>query len=360
MYVLYGDAMCPRCNPDRRRGPDNPCICNTFGRDEAVQSLKERMRALPAGEHNLTELGPESTVSALRMAADVAPFLADRRMVVAYGMVGRITGRGGGQRRPGRGRKNAAQDSGADEFQMLLDYLPDLPQTTSLVFVEDGKPNLEPLLAVISRGRATSRGYARVADIPRWVRGQAQQRGVDLDEAAVRELASLGGSDLRRLDSELGKLADYAAGRNVTRTDVRELVIGREAAVWALLDGLAERNAGKALGAFRALCSQGESTGALFGRDIVPHYHRLLVARELSLATSAERARVDVAALGMNPSSVGRWMDQAARFEPQELERAIELLLDLDRQIKVGEAEAEPSIEVAIVQLCTRLSPSAA
>ncbi len=359
VYILYGDATCPRCNPERRRGSDTACVCNTFGRDEAVQHLKERMRALPAGEHNLSELGPETTVTALRMAADVAPFLADRRMVVAYGMLGRITGRGSSQRRPARARKSAANDSGPDEFQMLLDYLPDLPQTTSLVFVEDGKPNIEQLVAAIPRGRATDRGYSRVVDVAKWVRAQAQQIGVDVDEAAVRELAGLGGSDLRRLDSELRKLADYAAGRNVTRADVRELVIGREAAVWTLLDGLAERSAAKALGAFRALCAQGEATGALFGRDIVPQYHRLLVARELSLATSAERARVDVAALGMNPTSVGRWMEQAARFDRSELERAIELLLEVDRQIKVGEAEAEPSIEVAIVQLCTRLSPSA-
>ncbi|MGI9145781.1 MAG: DNA polymerase III subunit delta [Chloroflexota bacterium] len=360
VYILYGDPACPRCNPERRRGSDSACICNTFGRDEAVQGLKDRMRSLPAGEHNLTTLGPEATVTGLRMAADVAPFLADRRMVVAYGMVGRLTYRGAGQRRPGRARKNAPSDSGPDEFQMLLDYLPDLPQTTSLVLVEDGKPNIEPLIGAIAHGRATARGYARVADVSRWVRGQAKQLGVDIDEPAVRELASLGGGDLRRLDSELRKLGDYAAGRTVTRGDVRELVIGREAAVWALLDGLAERNTAKALSAFRALCSQGESTGALFGRDIVPHYHRLLVARELSLATTAERARVDVTTLGMNPTSLSRWMEQAARFDRLELEHAIELLLDLDRQIKVGETEAEPSIEVAIVQLCTRLSPSAA
>ena len=51
VYVLYGE--------------------DTFGRDEAVQTLKERMRALPAGEHNLTEFGPETTVAALRLAASV-------------------------------------------------------------------------------------------------------------------------------------------------------------------------------------------------------------------------------------------------------------------------------------------------
>jgi DNA polymerase III delta subunit len=127
-------------------------------------------------------------------------------------------------------------------------------------------------------------------------------------------------------------------------------------AVWALLDGLSERRTDKALAAFRSLLGQGEPIGALFGRDIVPHYHRLLVAREISQLSRAERTRVDVSALGLNPATVGKWMDTAARFEPAELERSMELLLNLDRQIKLGETEAEPSVEVVIVQLCSRLT----
>src|SRR5438105_12920316 len=76
IYVLYGE--------------------DTFGRDEAVQTLKDRMRALAAGEHNLTELGPETSVAAVRLAADVVPFLADRRMVLVRGLLGRVLGRSGG------------------------------------------------------------------------------------------------------------------------------------------------------------------------------------------------------------------------------------------------------------------------
>jgi DNA polymerase-3 subunit delta len=189
-----------------------------------------------------------------------------------------------------------------------------------------------------------------------WVRARAKLIPVDLDEGAVRELAQLGGADLRRLDSELRKLADYAADRIVTRSDVRELVVGREVAVWALLDGLAERRADKALRALHALYQQGESPEALLGRDIAPHYRRLMVARELSLASKEERGRVDVTALGLNPATVGRWADQAAAFDRDELERALEVLLELDRHIKLGETEPEPSLEVAVVRLCTRLS----
>jgi DNA polymerase III subunit delta len=338
VYVLYGE--------------------DTFGRDEAVKRLKDKIRELPAGEHNLTELGPETTVAGLRMAADVVPFLADRRMIMVRGLLGRLAGRGGGQRRPARGRRlaNAAAENTADQYQALLDYLGDLPQFTSLVLVEDGRLNPEPLVAAIPRGRAAVREYPRVLDVPRWVRERARQVEVELDEDAVRELAGLGGADLRRLDSELHKLRDYAAGRRIGRSDVRELLFGREVAVWALLDGLSERRQDKALRALRALYSQGETPEARLGRDIAPHYRRLLVARELALATREERAAIDVAALGLNPATVGKWTEQAAAFDRSELERALELLLNLDRQIKTGETEPEPSLELAIVQLCSRLA----
>jgi len=327
---------------------------DSFGRDEAVQTLKERMRSLAAGDHNLSEFGPETTVGTLRMSADVVPFLAERRMVIVRGLLGRLAGRGASGRRSARPRRTP--DSAPDEFQALLDYLPDVPQTTSLVFVEDGRLNSEPIERAIPRGRAAIREYPRVVDVPTWVRNRARLIGVDVDEGAVRELASLGGGDLRRLDSELRKLGDFVAGRTVTRSDVREMVVGRDVAIWTLLDGLAERRAEKALTALHALYNQGEPPEALLGRDIAPHYRRLMVARELSLASKEERARVDVAALGLNPATLGRWSDQAAGFDRAELEHALEVLLELDRHIKLGETEPEPALEVAVMRLCTRLA----
>ena len=334
IYVLYGE--------------------NAFDRDEAVQTLKDRMRALPAGDHNLSDFAsPDTTVAQLRQAADVVPFLAERRMVIVHGLLNRLAGRGSGPRRGARSRK--ATDTGPDEFQALLEYLPDLPQSTSLVFVEDGRLNVDQLKAVIPRGRAHIREYGRVIDVVDWVRKRARLVGADMDEGAVRELASLGGTDLRRLDSELRKLADYAADRTVTRADVRTLVVGRDIAVWSLLDGLSERRLDKALTALHQLYAQGEPPEALLGRDIAPHYRRLMVARELALASRAERAAIDVASLGLNPATLGRWTEQAAGFERGELEQALGVLLELDRHIKLGETEPEPSLEVAVARLCTRL-----
>ncbi|HEY3059615.1 MAG TPA: DNA polymerase III subunit delta [Chloroflexota bacterium] len=340
VYILYGE--------------------DTFGRDEALLTLKERMRALPAGEHNMTELsGNEASVINLRMAADAVPFLADRRLVLVRGMLGRLTARGGFQRRTKSGALVKTKDNAPDELQALLDYLPNVPHTSSIVFVEEARLNPQPFLGVIPRGRALVREFPRVQDVAGWVRGRARQLEIDLDESAVRELSLLGGADLRRLDSEIRKLGAFAAGRTVTRADVHELVVGRDINVWALLDGLTERRVDKALRALHLLYGQGEPPEALLGRDIAPHFRRLMVARELQDASPEERARIEVADLGLNPATVQKWSDDARRFEAIELQRALELLLELDRQIKTGETSPDVALELAIVQLCSRLAPVA-
>lgn len=330
---------------------------DTFSRDEALRGLKDRMRALPAGEHNLTELtGPDATLAALRQHADALPFLAERRMVVVHGLIGRLQGQGG-PRRPGRARRGppkSEQTPDGGDLQALLAYLPTIPQETSVVLVEGGGVQIKDVAEAIPRGRGLVREFRRVWDVAGWIRTRAGTQGVDIDESAVRQLALLGGEDLRRLDNELQKLAAYVAGGRVTRAEVQELVVGRDIAIWALLDALAERRRDGALNALRRLYAQGESPEALLGRDVAPLYRRLLLAKELQLLPRDERARTEPAAVGLNPNPkvLDKLFQQVAGFDSAELEAALETLLDLDRQIKTGETGAETSLELAIVKLC--------
>jgi len=330
---------------------------DTFSRDEALRGLKDRMRALPAGEHNLTELtGPDATLAALRQHADALPFLAERRMVVVHGLIGRLQGQGG-PRRPGRARRGppkSEQTPDGGDLQALLGYLPTIPQETSVVLVEGGGVQIKDVAEAIPRGRGLVREFRRVWDVAGWIRTRAGTQGVDIDESAVRQLALLGGEDLRRLDNELQKLAAYVAGGRVTRAEVQELVVGRDIAIWALLDALAERRRDGALNALRRLYAQGEPPEALLGRDVAPLYRRLLLAKELQLLPRDERARTEPAAVGLNPNPkvLDKLFQQVAGFDSAELEAALATLLDLDRQIKTGETGAETSLELAIVKLC--------
>jgi DNA polymerase III delta subunit len=63
-----------------------------------------------------------------------------------------------------------------------------------------------------------------------------------------------------------------------------------------------------------------------------------------------------VTALGLNPRSLPRLTDQADRFDREELEHALELLLDVDRQMKTGEAQSATVVELLVVRLAGRLA----
>lgn len=329
---------------------------NDFAVEEAAGTIKQRLRAQPGGEHNITSLGgAEATFASVREAADAVPFLADRRLVVVSGLLARLQGKGAA-RRPVRGKAKANSVAATDEWQALLDYLRQVPRTSSIAFVESVPLDTSDLQEAIPKARAHIRAYPRVADAARWVRQRARVHEADLDESAVRELAALGSDDPRRLDTEVRKLATFGEGRTVTREDVRELVVGRDLLNWALVDALVDRRGERALVTLRRLLAQGETPEALLGRDLAPLYRRLLIAKEISLLPASHRARVDVAALGLNPKTISRSMEQAARFERAELERAVQLLRELDRSSKTGETDLEVALELAIVELCSRLS----
>src|SRR5436305_10273463 len=67
---------------------------NEFLREEFVGQLKTLMRKLPLGEHNIDELGPGTTVADVIAASSVTPFLSEKRMVIARGVLAGARGRG--------------------------------------------------------------------------------------------------------------------------------------------------------------------------------------------------------------------------------------------------------------------------
>ena len=107
-----------------------------FGRSEALAGLRAKWAGNdPAmADLNTTTLdGARLTLGELRHACDAIPFLAAQRVVLVHGLLSRLAA----------GRRGKRADAGEapawkKEFlQGLAEYLPHLPPTTALVFVED-------------------------------------------------------------------------------------------------------------------------------------------------------------------------------------------------------------------------------
>ncbi len=191
----------------------------------------------------------------------------------------------------------------------------------------------------------------RKSDLPGWIRARARQRGVNLDAGAVVDLAEFVGDDLRQLDQELIKLADYVAGkRTVTRGDVRRLVPETRAAnIFALVDalGLGEApTAGRLMQ--HALDVDGEQPLRLLGM-IARQYRLLIQAKALQAQGTGppEIAKV----LGVPEWTAPKLMTQAGRHSFARLEAAMERILAADEGIKTGKIGDREAMDVLLVEL---------
>ncbi|MBN1135017.1 MAG: hypothetical protein JXM73_00430, partial [Anaerolineae bacterium] len=116
-YILHGD--------------------NEFDRGEAVTRLRHE---LATGDPAIVELnttvfdGSRLTMGELRHACDAIPFMAGCRLVIVRGLLNRLAS----------GRKGEEEDGAAGQdpawkrtfHEELVKYLPTLPPTTELIFVE--------------------------------------------------------------------------------------------------------------------------------------------------------------------------------------------------------------------------------
>lgn len=323
---------------------------DTPSRDDLVRSFRSRMLARPGGALNLNEFhAPEASAREIIGACDTLPFLDDRRLVIVHQLFGwrprqstRRRAEPGDEARVGAGLKA--------EREALLGYLPRLAPQTTLVLVEPALSSAQvtAITRALPADRRDVRAFSapRGAELERWLSRRAQRRGASLGPRVASLLRQHGPSSLEALDQELAKLATYAGEEPISVGDLNELLTGAELVVFDLLDALAEGRLSEALRTYRRLLGQGVRAEEL-SPQLIGLYRRLLVCR---LA-----AEEQVSAAAVQEAHGVRLFDklraQARGWSTAGLEAALERLLALDRQLKQGEAEAEPALELALVEL---------
>lgn len=219
----------------------------------------------------------------------------------------------------------------------------------ALVFVEpgDGKKraaSVQALEAAVVRLGGTARAFRapRAGELVGWVSARAAELGMTVEPAAARELATRVGAFVKEGDvdrqrmgalavSELEKLSLYRTDGPVTVEDVCALV--PEAipdSTWAFLDAVAERRVAQAAPLLDRLL---EITPEPV---ILVQLHRRL--RDLLLAADHAAGGGSPAALvklmGGHPFKVEKTADQSRAWTAEELEAALEGLLELDAMTK--------------------------
>jgi DNA polymerase III subunit delta len=243
----------------------------------------------------------------------------------------------------------------AEDADAVAAYAADPVPGSVLALLADGPLKSEALVRAVEKfGRVLRYDVPKPRDPSVWVRGEFERLGVRVDADAARALVEAVGDDVLELESEVEKIATWAAGDDVGRREIEALAVAvGETAVWALTDAWGARDAGAALAACEALLER--RTREPFG-----------IAAALGGYVSRVRAAQALAAEGLDASTIAKRLrikDYPARkalahaqnYSPDELDDAVIRLAELDAALKgASRVAAELELERALVDLTAR------
>jgi len=314
-------------------GPDE------FSRSEQIARFKAQLGEPSVAAMNTSVFdGARVTLNDLQSTCGAMPFMSERRLVIVEGLLENAAGR-------------ALVDS-------LLEYLPNLPDWTRLIFVESKRlRDNNPLVRLANEEPA---GRAVAFDAPKdatgWIIKRAPHYDADIDPGAARVLAEMVGQDLRLADTEIAKLAIYTNGqRPISKDDVLLLTpYPVEIEIWDLVDALGERDGPKAAAALQRLMidvlGTSREVGELLGLfGMMVRQFRLLIMAVDFLQDGAPEAMPD--ALNIHPFVARKLTAQAGNFSLAQLDAIYHHLLDTDLAMKTGGMEPRLALEMLVSTL---------
>jgi DNA polymerase-3 subunit delta len=311
---------------------------DAFSQNEQLVKLMASMGEPTTRELNTVVLeGRTTTLGEIRHNCDTLPFLADRRLVLVHGLLTRL------------GQKGSLSERKL--LDALLDYLPGMPDTARLFFLERKiLPKRHPVLKLAN---SSELGHVKAFKVPeggqlaRWVRTHVEQADAEIEPRAVQALCSFVGGDLYQLDNEIAKLAAYTDGkRPITREDVQLLTPhARQASIFDMVDALGRRDGKTASRIYHTLLDAGDHPLALLAM-IARQFRLLIQVKELAprLGTPQAIARE----LKQSPYPIKKVLAQSNNFSFPQLHRIYHRLLDTDVEIKTGRIDPTLAIDTFI------------
>jgi DNA polymerase-3 subunit delta len=322
-----------------------------FSLSQALEEIKTGIGEPTVLLTNTTFLdGQQASLDQLKTVCETLPFLAERRLVVVRGLLERFEPRG----KSGRQKKTARPANQPGEFKPLADFMVTIPDSTTLVLVDNEITAGNPLLKELA-GKAEARSFPlmKEARLRQWVQQRVTEEGGSISPAAIDLLVKLVGGNLWIMASEVNKLVTFASGRRIEEVDVRAVVsYAQQASVFAMVDAILESRAGEAERWLEQLRQSGASAAYLMA--MLSRQVRMIV-RVWELRRQG-KSRTDIQnKLGL-PSefALRKTLEQADRYPLPRIRAVYGRLLEADLSIKTGKYDGWLALNILIAELCQR------
>ena len=295
-----------------------------------VGSYKKKLReAITGGDtmnFNYFE-GKNPDVKEIISLADTMPFFADRRLILV----------------DGSGFFKSAQEE-------LAAYLPQMPDTTCLVFAESEVDKRNRLYKRVKElGYAAELNKQDTAQLMRWAAGILGRDGRKISRPVMEYFLERTGDDMENIRMELEKLVCYTMGRDViTKEDVDAVgTVHVTSRVFDMVAAIVAGNTKKAMDLYEDLLTLKEPPMRILFL-IARQFNQLLQIKELTAAGKDQGAMAS--ALKVPPFAVGKLTAQARAFTRDQILSWVTLCVETEEAVKTGRLSDRLAVELLIAR----------
>ena len=293
-------------------------------------SYKNRLKEAIIGDDTMNFArfeGKGLDVDELIRLADTMPFFAERRLILV-------------------------EDSGffKSASDALVQYLPSMPDTTILLFVETEVDKRNRLYKKVKdMGYAAELNRQDSAQLARWAGGILTREQKKITKHTMELFLSMAGDDMENIRMELEKLISYTLGREVmTDEDVLAVcTVQVTNRIFEMVSAIVNRQPRKAMDLYEDLLTLKEPPMRILFL-IARQFNQLLQVKDL-MGKGMDKGTI-ASKLKMQPFVVGKTMPQARQFGREQILSYVEFCVETEEAVKSGRLQDRLAVELLITR----------
>ncbi|MBR9942788.1 DNA polymerase III subunit delta [Clostridiaceae bacterium Marseille-Q3526] len=302
-----------------------------FGEEEFLkQSYKKRLRQAVAGDdtmnYNYFE-GKGLDVQELISLANTMPFFSDRRLILVEDS----------------GCFKAASDE-------LVEALPDIPDTTCMVFVESAVDKRNRLYKKVKElGSAVELKRQSASQLAVWAGRILAQNGRKITSSDMNLFLERTGDDMETIRTELEKLISYTMGQEIVAREDIEAVTTVQVTnkIFDMVTAIVAGKTKTAMDRYEDLLTLKEPPMRILFL-IARQFNQILLVKEM-MASGNDKSAI-ASKLKIPPFAAAKLMPQARNFTKEQLAGCVEACVEAEEAVKTGRLGDRLAVELLIMR----------
>lgn len=294
------------------------------------KQYKEKLKKAICGDDTMNYSyfdGKNTIIKDIIAISETLPFFADRRLIVA-------------------------KDTGflKNSNEELADYIKNIPETTTIVFVEAEVDKRNKVYKSIKdTGYICEMQRQTTQTLEEWIVGILASENKKITKSTLATFIEKVGQDMENISNEIEKLICFTGDRQVIEKEDIEAICTEQitSKVFDMIDALGYKNRTKALDIYYDLISNKEAPLMILYM-ITRQFNIMLQVMELK--AQGLDSKLMAQKMGMAPFIVTKTLKQISNFKYKSVKQALYEGVELEEKIKLGNINEKMAVEMLLIK----------